>query len=146
MINTVDIKKAIISLLRKRYPEAKCYGADVKEGLRKPAFNIQLIPSDISGSNYSTFSSVYLCTITYFQKKVSEVDMLSVASEVHRLFGLKLQVKDRHLNVSSFRYDLTGENGDLLQMSVEFEFLDAWEREEEPEVARRISIESEAEV
>ncbi len=146
MINTVDIKKAVIALLRNKYPEVKCYGADVKEGLKKPAFNIQLIPSDISGSNYSTFSSVYLCTITYFQKKVSEVDMLSVASEVHKLFGRKLHVKDRYLNVSSFRYDLTGENGDLLQMSVEFEYLDAWERAKEPEVARRISVESEAEV
>ena len=146
MINTVDIKKAVIALLRNKYPEAKCYGADVKEGLKKPAFNIQLIPSDISGSNYLTFSSVYLCTITYFQKKVSEVDMLSVASEVHKLFGRKLHVKDRYLNISSFRYDFTGENGDLLQMSIEFEYLDAWEREKAPEVARRISVESEAEV
>ena len=146
MISAIDIKTAVISLLRKRYPEVKCYGADVKEGLRKPAFNIQLIPSDISGSNYSTYSSVYLCTITYFQKKVSEVDMLSVAAGVHKLFGRKLKVKDRRLNVSSFQYDLIGENGELLQMSAEFEFLDAWERDKEPEVARRISIESEVEV
>ncbi len=146
MIEAVDIKTAIISLLKKKYPKMRCYGADVKEGLTRPAFNVQLIPSDISGNNYSTYKSIYLCSITYFQKKVSEAEMLKIAAEVHKLFGRKLAVKDRRLNITSFRYDMVGENSELLQMNVEFEFFEAWEREKEAEVARSISIESEMEV
>lgn len=145
MITPVEIKKAVITLLKGRYGNVPCYGADVKEGLRKPSFFIKLIPSEISNGNYGTFRNTYICAITYFQKKVSEAEMLGAASELHRLFGRKLCVGNRYIDVSEFRYDLVGENGDILQVTVEFSFLDSWERETEPEKAKEVRINEELE-
>ncbi len=140
MITPFEIKAAIIALIKTKFKSVACYGADVKEGLKKPSFSIKLIPAGIENDNYSTFSCRYICAITYFQQKVSEIDSLKVTSDLHKVFGRKIHVADRYINITDFRYDFVGENSDILQIMVELSFLDAWDKEAEADPAKEVKI------
>lgn len=140
MITPVNIKAAIIKLLKDKYKDIHCYGIDVKEGMIQPSFFIELIPTDISTHTVNTIQNDYLLYITYFTEKKSEVDALNKAFEIQNLFWMKLKVMDRYINVTEYSFDFIGDDSDTLQISVSLSYVDTYGREEKQEPMNNVNF------
>lgn len=118
----VEIKKAINSLLKGRYPEHKVYGKEVKEGYQAPCFFAEILSKGEKPGSKSFSSGGFSLLITYFQEKINELDQLDKVDEIKELFGLIFEVGSRKLTVGEYSYDFVGEYSDILQISIEFDY------------------------
>lgn len=123
MISVAEVKKTMIGILKGKYGNAyKYYGIEVTEGYEKPAFFTQLVPIRLQGETKNAADSAYSFVITYFQKKIDEVDALTKLSEIREAYGLKLRIGDRYVNVDDVDYDFVGERNNILQITVGISF------------------------
>lgn len=118
----VAIKKAINSLLKGRYPEHKVYGKEVREGYQAPCFFTEILDKGEKAGSKNYSSGGFTLLITYFQKKINELDQLEMVDEIQDLFGLTFVVGTRILTVGEYSYDFVGEYSDILQISIEFDY------------------------
>jgi hypothetical protein len=128
MIKLTDLYAAINTLLDSKYPYIKIYGNEVKEGYNKPSFFVELRPKKGSNDSINFKSKAFTIIITYFQKKQDEIDNLTKADEIIDLFGYKLPVNGRKIAVTDSNYEFVGENSDILQVSIEIEYLETIEK------------------
>ena len=62
--------------------------------------------------------------ITYFQQTADEIDNLKKVDEIQELFGYKLRVKESLFNITDFSYDFVGEFTNVLQIRVDFDYME----------------------
>lgn len=130
MILRKDIYKAIIDLMKSKYPSYKTYGHEVTEGYKKPSFFVDLVPRNISNESVNYKKYEYTIRITYFQKDADEIDNLTKIDEIQSIFGYKLRVEDQLFNITDFDYDFIGEHTNILQLSIDFEYIEYIEKEQ----------------
>lgn len=76
--------------------------------------------------------------ITYFPEKKSELDQLKKVDEIKELFGMIFCVGNRKLTVGEYSHDYIGEYQDILQISVEFDYLENTSKEVTEPIAETI--------
>lgn len=130
MIKKTDIYEAVILLLQNQYPTYKTYGHEVTEGYEKPAFFVDLIPRSISNDSINYKSYAYTIIITYFQDEANEADNLKKADELQELFGYKLKVKEELFNITNYSYEFIGQNTNVLQVKVNFDYIEFNEKKQ----------------
>lgn len=120
MITASALKTACNQLLKSRYPDMDIYGAATAERLAKPCFYTEIVPyaSKYESRNWVKASAGY--KITFMQQVPDEKEQLEAAEEIRLLFGLKLAVEDRKLDVREYDVDYIGEYNDILQITVRF--------------------------
>ncbi|MDF2842474.1 MAG: hypothetical protein K0R00_900 [Herbinix sp.] len=128
MIKLTELYTAANSLLEAKYPNIKIYGNEVKEGYNKPSFFVELRPKKRSNDSMRFKSLAYTIIITYFQDQPNEIDNLTKIDEITEIFGYKLSVNDRKIAVTESDFQFVGDDNDILQLSIEIEYLEAVER------------------
>lgn len=118
----VDIRKSANALLKSKYPKYEIYGKEVSEGYKKPSFFVEILDTGTRQASKSFVSGGFTIIITYFQKKIDEMDQLTKVDEIRELFMPVLRVGDRHLLISDYSYDYTGEHSEILQISMDYEY------------------------
>lgn len=141
MLRFKEIKKAVNQLLKRKYPDVKIYGNDVKEGYQTPSFFVELINKGSISETKNFASGGFTIKITYFQDKKDELDQLEKMDEIKDLFGLFFCVGDRKLTVGEFSHDYIGEYQDILQISIEIDYKENTQRADTAPIARGIGIE-----
>ena len=138
MMKFVDIKVSINSLIKSRYhePEYKIYGKEIKEGYQTPSFFTEIIDGGRKIDTKNFASGSFTIKITYFPKKVSELDQLQKVDEIKDLFGKSIVIRDRRLIVGSYSYDFIGEYSDILQISIDFDYKENTKEKEIQEIAQ----------
>ena len=132
MIQIQEVKKEMIQVIKNLYPKGyRFYGAEVTEGYEKPSFFTQILPEKMENETKNVRSNVLMFVITYFQKEVDEADMLEKARTIRNAFGMKVKVRDRHINVIDYDYDFVGSDDNILQIRVTVSFFDRTPRAEE---------------
>ncbi len=140
MILITEIYKAVNQLLKNKYPKIKIYGHEVTEGFSRPSFFVSLIPVTRSNDSVNFKSKAYTIIITYFQGKADEIDNLQKADEIIELFDYFLAVNDRKLRVTGSEYEFAGEYRNILQVSINIEYLEATERTDTSSIAQEVNL------
>lgn len=139
MIKRTDIYAAINFLLKSKYPQYKTQGHEVTEGYKKPSFFVDLIPRSITNESVNFKKYSYTAMVTYFQETADEIDNLTKVDEIQELFGYHLKVGSELFPITGYSYDFVGEYTNILQISVDFEYIEYNEKQQKP-VAGEITI------
>ena len=139
-MNAIEIKKAVNGLLKQKYPNIKRYGKEVVEGYETPSFFVDILPKATKHETKNFLKGGFTIQITYFPKKLDEIDQIKKVNELKELFGMVLQVGDRYLTVGEIEVDYIGELSNILQVSVEFDYKEKKERELIQEAAQEVII------
>lgn len=102
------------------------YGREVSDGYKVPAFFTEVVTS---GYEYGTKNYAKLpCSfkITYFQKLPDSVEQMQKIEELRKIFGLKLAVGDRKVNVRGFDVSYVGERNNILQVTFDLGEIIDW--------------------
>ena len=122
-----EIKKAVNSALKERYPDMKIYGADTIEGYTRPSFFVYIT---------QTFSE---STKNAFHKNV-EVDFFAAMEE---MFGQKLTIGSRRLNTSNMDLNFQGENANIPVCQFDVEFWDVIPRTDSSKLMEELKLSQE---
>ena len=122
----IEVRKGLNNLLSTIFPksEYRYYGADVTEGYQRPCFFTQLQPVQMRAENYNTYFNQVTFYINYIQEEVNEADMLKKAEAIRELFQIYVKIGDRALDVTSFEFDFTGTEKNILEISIDLEWMD----------------------
>ena len=152
MITEIDLKKAILDLLKTKYapPEYHYYGIEVTEGCEKPYFFTDLRLMRQQDETANIVSKEYYLAITYQGKKTSEEDNFNKIEEIRELLcciddknrkrKMVLKVKDRYIKIEDFSYTYTGEANNILQIQIEMSFYDFVNIEIEEKIAQYVQL------
>ena len=140
MIELADLKAACNAVLRRCYPAYSIYGSDSTEGLDRPGFYTEIIPYyfKYSSKNYADCSAGY--KITFLEETPDEVAQLTLVAELRKAFGMTVRVAGRPLLVGQISHDYAGQNNDILQITISFEWVDIMTREEPEEIMQDVDI------
>lgn len=136
----IEIKQSLNRLLKKKYPDLKIYGKEIKEGYEAPCFFTEIVQAQAKAQNKNFEKISFTLSITYFQEIKSELDQLKKIDEIKELFGMKFQVGNHLITTGEYTFDFIGEYSDILRISIEFEYLEAKQREERGEKMEEIKI------
>lgn len=137
MITVIDLKKAMIQLLKKKY-SYPVYSNDVIEGYERPSFFVQLKPVNISDISVNRSYNKYQIYIIYFQKVKDEVENLKKIDELKELIGMKVTVNQQLLQTSEFEFEWVGEREDILQVSFLVEYFETKKKAETSKKAEHL--------
>lgn len=118
-----EIKKAVNSALKKRYPEYKIYGADTIEGYTRPSFFVYITQTFLETTKNARHKNVEV-EIYYIQKAANEADGTDFFATMEEAFGQKLTVGSRRLNTSDMELTFQGENTNIPACRFDVEFWD----------------------
>lgn len=129
----VSQKNIISEISKKLYQEFKCkiWSDEVKRGFDKPCFFIKFVNTFDPQSIY--FSKNTLSVIlTYFpdDDDRNEIIYLDIVDRIKKLFPIGIAVKDRYLHIQNITDTRMGEDADILQVTLDIEYLDFIERPE----------------
>ena len=123
-----DIIKAVADLLKANF-DCKVYADEVLEGFKKPCFFIKFITTTRRQTKYTVKRTVSVI-LTYFPKDTqrNEIHYLDVFEQIHGLFVGGFQVADRYLQVGRISDSRTGDDEDILQVTLSISYLDYIQR------------------
>ena len=124
-----EIKKAVNSALKERYPDMKIYGADTVEGYTRPSFFVY-ITQTFSESTKNAFHKNVEVEIDFIQKNTNEADGMNFFASMEEMFGQKLTIGSRSLNTNNMELDFQGENLNIPVCRFDVEFWDQISRKE----------------
>jgi hypothetical protein len=119
-----EVKTGIVTLIKSKFPSIKIYSMSVVENMKRPAFCMQLKPTQTEPSNFNTRRNQMTLYIDYFQKVVDEGDILDVIDDLRDLFGLSIQIGDRAIDVTAFDWDYIGTDRNVPEISIDLEWSD----------------------
>ena len=137
-----EIKKAVNSALKEKYPDIKIYGADTIEGYTRPSFFVYATQT-FSESTKNAFHKNVEVEIDFIQKSVDETEGINFFTTMEKLFGQKLVVGSRSLTTTNMSLNFEGENANIPVCQFDVEFWDKIERREDAEMMRELVLRQE---
>lgn len=127
-------------MLKGRYPppQYRIYGKEIKEGYHAPCFFTEILDKGSMAETRNFAKGGFTVKIVYFQQEKNEMDQLEKADEMKRLFGLVFSVGKRKLTVGGFSHDFIGEYSDILEISVELDYLENTKVEADAPIAETL--------
>jgi len=132
VLRQTAIIKAVTGLLKTKYSDHKIYTDEIVEGFKQPCFFVKLIKR--TNSNTLNFNDNTLSIIiTYFASPDvnKEIAYLDMTDDLNLLFDTGFQAGDRYLHVKNFATDRIGEKQDILQVTINIDYLDNTNRKKE---------------
>lgn len=123
ILSQAEIKRAANGLLEEA-TGLKIYGREITEGYDTPSLFIEIVPGPFRRQTRNFAKSGFSLKITYFQDAPREIEQLELVDTVKAAFGMVFAIGDRNLTVGEITYDYIGQKEDILQISVEFEYLE----------------------
>lgn len=128
MLRQIDILKAVIALLKKKYPveTTQYYTDEIVNGFKQPCFFIKLIKSRYAETKNTDSNNISII-LTYYSDaaKNKQLIFLDLEDTVNELFGTGFQVADRYLHIKSIGSERIGEDSDILQLTIAINYLDS---------------------
>lgn len=137
-----EIKKAVNSALKERYPDMKIYGADTVEGYTRPSF-FTYVTQTFSESTKNAFHKNVEVEIDYIQKSANETDGMNFFEAMEELFGQKLTVGSRNLSTSNMDLNFQGENANIPVCQFDMEFWDVIPRTDSSKLMEELKLSQE---
>lgn len=124
ILKMTDIVKAVTKKLKDEF-SCKIYSDEILENFSKPCFFIAVVPATIP-QTLNFMEKRVTIVLTYFPKDSmkNEVHYLDVYDRVQAMFPVGIQVNDRYLHVDRVTQERTGEERDILQIDIDFIYLE----------------------
>lgn len=110
-VKYTDIVSAVKLLLHTGFPTYTIYSEEITEGMKRPAFHINLLPETSTNFNKFYRDQLVMVDISYFsdepvdlQSKAKNLDM---AYKLQDIFDMSLSVLDRAIHVDNLTYEIT---------------------------------------
>lgn len=132
-----EIKKAVNSALKEKYPNIKIYGADTVEGYTRPSFFVYATQT-YSEATKNAFHKNVEIEIDFIQKAQNEAESMNFFADMEELFGFKLAMGSRSLNTSNINLSFEGENANIPVCQFDVEFWDQIQRKENSETMKEL--------
>ena len=101
--------------------EVPIYGNDTLDGYRRPSFFTEILPSAREKTGRYVTRQGYIFKITYFEETHDEAHCLDIYAGICAAFEPTVQLKNKKkLVVEDTELDWTGENADMLQVTITF--------------------------
>jgi len=98
-ITLSDIRKEIVRKLDTNFLNHKVYEEDVKQGMKKPAFFVEIIPTrTVNEQLYKTKS--LMIKISYFSENDTNEENHLMLEQLEDLFDLSMKIKDRYFTIN----------------------------------------------
>lgn len=136
-LTVVDVNKAVVERLKNGIPNHPVYAAEVIEGFKRPCFFTQILMPTSSHETINRTFNRRIVIIHYFSENGTELENLMMYSRLEQIFGLKLRVKNRMLNVENVRSDIAD---GVLQFKFDLDFYTRIEREDEYELMQELKL------
>lgn len=130
MIRLRDIQRAIVDLLKSKYPTYKVYFDNVEKS-NAPYFYVEMFVRSGVG-DYIYFDRIVQCDIAFRSiedkhKRVNRAELYDMSDDLERMFRPILQVGDRYITINGFEHTIIDE---VLHFIFNLEFTDAFTDEE----------------
>lgn len=133
MLRQTAVIKAVIGLLKSKY-NYKIYTDEIVKGFSQPCFFVKLIKRTDT-ETINTNSNSLSIIITYFASSSTnkEIEYLNMTDDLNLLFDTGFQVGDRYLHVKNVTSERIGEKQDILQITINTDYLDNTNRKDPDE-------------
>lgn len=125
MISASDIYIAVTNMISDVYPTIEQMGKEIKKGISRPSFFVEILPRTISEDSVNYRTSSYHIYITYFQEEDNTADDLEKFSGLQNMFSFGFYIDDVYATVDDIEMDYIGQDSDIMQVTVNislFEF------------------------
>lgn len=129
MTKTTDILRAARDQLKQHYPAYKVYLDDVIEDIASPCFILKIMDTVKDDGNYRVYHDGFLY-VTFFARK-GDADAMqlydikdTLMATLVRGLSITTETGKRHINFSQVSTDTTGEDADIVQMTLPYTFFD----------------------
>lgn len=120
MITLIDIQKSISRKLNSKFNDHFIYSEEVKQGLKRPAFFINIIP--ISTDNFPVYKEKLInIDIMYFSSNETSEENLNMINMLEELFNMTLIIADREITIGSLNFRIVD---DILHCNFSLDFTD----------------------
>ena len=124
MIELIELKAACNGVLRALRPEMKISGSDTTGALDRPSFYTEIVPYSTVYLTKNTAKQSCGFKISLMEETTNEVFELTLLAAIRRAFGLKLDVAERKITISSVESEYTGSKNDVFQITIKMEWYD----------------------
>lgn len=149
----LELKAGLNAYLQKAFPISSddpeiqlyhYYGLEIIEGFIKPCFFTRLETGESRPVNKNTLYHRLTYTIMYFPSEIDEIDILTKVDTVRDLFQLGCQVtagdETRYIDCVGFDWGYGGTERDILEISVDLEYLTDIRKPETAETMKDATI------
>lgn len=123
MISKKDIARAATEILQQGFPDCEVYADETQEEFSLPAFFIELLRST-ENQTVNFNSNELTVVITYLPKTYTAIGNMEAEERIRELFGLHFRAGGRVLKIQRVTCDHTGDNKEILQVSLHIQYLD----------------------
>lgn len=106
-----DIVNHIKKLLSANFVDYHIYDDAVRENMKRPSFNINLLPEMSSNFNRFYREQTVMVDVAYFSEEESDLQSkaknLDMAYKLQNVFNYSLSVLDRNLHIDNLTYNIT---------------------------------------
>jgi len=94
-----DIKTAIVARLRSQIPGVNIPAMEIKQGFKKPAFFVEIVPISKVNQSPGQFTRSVTVIIHYFSVNETHIENLEMQDQLEAAFDMTLTVGDRQLTI-----------------------------------------------
>lgn len=124
IVKYVEIVENVALLLKNEF-NCKVYADEVLEDFDKPCFFIKIFGSTTPMTvNFSKKEITVILTYFATDEKCNELHYLDIFDRINILLQSGLNLKERHLRTANIDLERTGENLDIIQITVDFKYLE----------------------
>ena len=151
-----ELKAGLNKVMQKAYPIVsddpdvqiyEYYGLEVIEGYKRPCFFTRLEAGESRPENQSTLYHRLTFSIMYIPKKIDEIDLMEKVDTIRSLFETSVIVEtdteSRAIDCIGFDWGFSGTDRDILEMSVDIEYLTDIRKPETAEIMTDAKIKME---
>ena len=141
MMKTTSLKKAIVDRLKANVVGVDVVAQEVREGFKRPAFFMQLIPYGSKRDNEYILVRNFYVNIHYFPQSYTNIDCLEMGDTLTELFEKPLEAEDRTLTADDIEVEIIDE---VLQVKIYYRLCDsAYTDDEQSEYMEELNINEE---
>lgn len=112
----------------------------MREGYDTPSFFVEILNKGSKAQTKNFAEGGFTIKIIYFQEEKNELDQLEKVDEINELFGMIFCIGERKLTVGEYSHDFIGEYNDILQISIEVDYIENTRRKETAQIAEEVKV------
>jgi hypothetical protein len=155
-VTYTELKAGLNAVLQEAYPMTsddpqvatyEYYGLEVVEGYTTPCFFTRLETGESRPENHSTLYHRLTYSIMYIPPEIDEIDLMSKVDTIRSLFELGAEIKTatetRWVDFKSFDWGFGGSERDILEISIDLEYLTDIRKPESAELMKDAELKME---
>lgn len=123
MISKKEIALAVTEILQDYFPECEVYADEAQEEFSLPAFFLELLRTT-ENQTVNFNQNELTVVVTYLPKLYTALSNMETEEKIKEAFGMHFRAGGRVLKIHRFSVGYTGDNKEILQVSLHIQYFD----------------------